>query len=464
MTTSGSHWEQAALRRASTIAKEFGQAQVDNGHLALALLELFPHVTHGWETHGVTADEVRLGLRRDLTPSRNLRGHDFTVAPPAGKVVISRSVSEALQHIGPDITTGADIDHAEVASLSKLVVGLLPERYRALLNSNGVRHGDSRPATGERRPRVGTSRTRPASIDTFMMDLTEAARAGGLDPLIGREHELHQVIRVLCRKKKRNPVLVGEPGVGKTAILEGLASRIATDRVPAPLVDAQVVAISLPSMLEGTRYRGEFEGRAQALLSAALDAEHPLVMFVDEIHLMVHAGAAEGGLDLASMMLGAMARGEVAVVGASTREDLRRSLHAAGPLARRLQPVQVDEPAAADTLAILAGLRPSYEIFHGVTIDENALTAAVESGRRRHALAGHQPDLALEVLDDACAEARLRRCERADPTPPVVRAAHVDEVVADRSAADRLTRGRWRDVRPVWWAGKRWRRTRRRQD
>jgi ATP-dependent Clp protease ATP-binding subunit ClpC len=174
---------------------------------------------------------------------------------------------------------------------------------------------------------------------------------------------------------------------------------------------------------------------------------------VDEIHLMVHAGAAEGGLDLASMLLGAMARGEIAVIGATTPEDLRRSLHAAGPLARRLQRIRVDEPGTAGTLEILIGVRPGYEEFHEVSIDESALRAAAASGRWTYGLAGHQPDLALELLDDACAEARLRRNKTAGSTKPVVRAEDVDEVMADRSGADELTRGRRRAVRLARWAG-----------
>lgn len=249
-----------------------------------------------------------------------------------------------------------------------------------------------------------------SALAEFGSDLTAAAAAGKLDPMVGRDAELRRVIRVLARKTKNNPVLLGEPGVGKTAVVEGLASRIVEGRVPGNLVGVTIFALNLGSLLAGTGYRGDFEQRLQDMVSELRKPGRPILLFIDEIHLLAKAGRSEGGLDAANMLKPMLARGELPCIGASTTAEWSAMVSMDPALERRFQPVFIEEPSPAVTLKILQALRSRYEVHHGVRITDEALAAAVEESREL-APGRRFPDKAVDLLDEACAMVRLDRAE-----------------------------------------------------
>jgi ATP-dependent Clp protease ATP-binding subunit ClpC len=252
-----------------------------------------------------------------------------------------------------------------------------------------------------------------STLAQYSRDLTEAARKNELDPVIGRDDEVERVVSILARRSKNNPVLIGEPGVGKTAIVEGLAQRIARGDVPQALRDKRVLALSLGPLVAGTKYRGEFEGRVKRMLDEVKRAGRDIILFIDELHTLVGAGAAEGSLDLSSMIKPELARGELQCVGATTFDEYRKYIESDAALERRFQPVQVDEPTIEQTVAILRGLRPKYATHHGVTIDDDALEAAATLAAR-YIADRYLPDKAIDVVDEASATAAMRNEKRVD--------------------------------------------------
>jgi ATP-dependent Clp protease ATP-binding subunit ClpC len=252
-----------------------------------------------------------------------------------------------------------------------------------------------------------------STLAQYSRDLTEAARKNELDPVIGRDDEVERVVSILARRSKNNPVLIGEPGVGKTAIVEGLAQRIARGSVPQALRDKRVLALSLGPLVAGTKYRGEFEGRVKRMLDEVKRAGRDIILFIDELHTLVGAGAAEGSLDLSSMIKPELARGELQCVGATTFDEYRKYIESDAALERRFQPVQVDEPTIEQTVAILRGLRPKYAAHHGVTIDDDALEAAATLAAR-YIADRYLPDKAIDVVDEASATAAMRNEKRVD--------------------------------------------------
>lgn len=251
------------------------------------------------------------------------------------------------------------------------------------------------------------------TLAAFSRDLTELARTGKLDPVIGRDDEVERLVSILARRSKNNPVLVGEPGVGKTAIVEGLAQRIIAGNVPSVLRDKRVLALSLGPLVAGTKYRGEFESRVKKILDEVRRAARDIVLFIDELHTLVGAGAAEGSLDLSSMIKPELARGELQCVGATTFDEYRKYVESDAALERRFQPVQVDEPTVEQTVEILRGLRPKYAAHHAVTIDDEALTAAAALAAR-YIADRYLPDKAIDVVDEAAATAAMRGEKRVD--------------------------------------------------
>jgi ATP-dependent Clp protease ATP-binding subunit ClpC len=253
-----------------------------------------------------------------------------------------------------------------------------------------------------------------STLAQYSRDLTEAARRGELDPVIGRDDEVERVVSILARRSKNNPVLIGEPGVGKTAIVEGLAQRIARGDVPQSLRDKRVLALSLGPLVAGTKYRGEFESRVKKILDEVKRASREVILFIDELHTLVGAGAAEGSLDLSSMIKPELARGELQCIGATTFDEYRKYVESDAALERRFQPVQVDEPTIEQTVAILRGLRPKYAAHHGVTIDDDALEAAAALAAR-YIADRYLPDKAIDVMDEAAATAAMRKELRVTP-------------------------------------------------
>ena len=268
-------------------------------------------------------------------------------------------------------------------------------------------------------PEPGAAQEAPSALEVFGRDLTELARADGLDPVIGRDNEIRRTVQVLSRRTKNNPILIGEPGVGKTAIVEGLAQRIAAGDVPSTLADRQVIALDIAAMVAGSALRGEFEQRLKAVLTEIVASNGRIITFIDEMHMVVGAGKADGALDAANMLKPALARGDLHMIGATTLDEYRTHVESDAALERRFQPVLVGEPTVEDTIAILRGLRERYEVHHGVRIADVALVAAAHLSDR-YVSDRFLPDKAIDLVDEAASMLRME----VDSMPTEVDVAH----------------------------------------
>jgi len=374
-------------------------------HLLLGLLRLGEGVgLQALEELGVNLDRLRFDLERqmDRATGGGVPGEASFTAD--AREAMSLAWNEARQLRVPYIGT-------EHILLGLLRLGKGPA-YQ-LLRQHGVDLASARQVvfeiTSERRSRGEPQRrTKTPTLDHFSRDLTELARQGELDPIIGRESETERVIQILCRRTKNNPCLIGEAGVGKTAIVEGLAQRIAEGDVPELLRDKRLVALDLASLVAGTKYRGEFEERMKRVMEEIRSSEGRIICFLDELHTIVGTGAAEGAMDASNILKPALARGEMQCIGATTLDEYRRHVEKTPSLERRFQPVMVREPTQDETMLILQGIKHRYEEFHGVRYTQEALEAAVELSTR-YITERALPDKAIDLLDEAGSRVKLLR-------------------------------------------------------
>ncbi|HHX45270.1 MAG TPA: AAA domain-containing protein [Chloroflexi bacterium] len=399
---------QEAATRAYEIMQRYQHSQLDAEHILLALLEQTDGVVvRILETLHVDVPQIRQRLEDVLKASPRvavpgaLQPQQVYITPRV-KRLMDRSNDEAMRLKDEFISTehlflAILSDQDSAASRILVDAGLSHERFlRALLEFRGGRRVTS-----------PTSESRFRTLEKYSRDLTQQAKEGKLDPVIGRESEIMRVIQVLSRRTKNNPVLIGEAGVGKTAIVEGLAQKIAANDVPEPLMDKRVVSLDLGAMVAGSRFRGEFEERLKAALEEIEDAQGDIILFIDELHTVVGAGAAQGAIDASNMMKPALARGELRCVGATTLSEYRQHIERDSALERRFAPIFVEEPSVEATIEMLRGLKDRYEEHHAVHITDEALVAAARLSDR-YVKDRHLPDKAIDLIDEAASRLRIR--------------------------------------------------------
>ncbi len=395
---------QEALTKAQSIAAGRGHNAIEPLHLLRALLDQPEGATVPvLQKLGVTVDALKAQLDQALAALPRVSG---SVAQPHISDALNKALEAAFQ--------SADQLKDEYVSTEHLLLGLAASDRdaagRALREAGVTRDAILKAlqsVRGSGRVTDQDPESKYQSLEKYGRDLTELARKGKLDPVVGRDDEIRRVIQVLSRRTKNNPVLIGEPGVGKTAIVEGLAQRVIAGDVPESLRDRRVITLDMGAMIAGAKYRGEFEDRLKAVLKEVTDAQGQVILFIDELHTIIGAGAAEGAADAANLLKPALARGELRCVGATTLDEYRKHIEKDAALERRFQPVLVGEPNVEDTIAILRGLKERYEVHHGVRIQDAALIAAATLSHR-YITDRFLPDKAIDLVDESAARVRVQ--------------------------------------------------------
>jgi ATP-dependent Clp protease ATP-binding subunit ClpB len=397
---------QEALHEAQTKALRFGHSEVDGEHLLLALADqgdgIVPRLL---SRAGADPDRLRSALEAELARRPRVSGPGASPGQVNVTQRLARLLDAAEQEAGRLKDEYVSVEHLVLALLSE---GTGSAAGRILRDEGLTKDAFLQALTiirGNQRVTSAMPETAYEALDKYGRDLVADAAAGRLDPVIGRDAEIRRVIQILSRKTKNNPVLTGDPGVGKTAIVEGLAQRITRGDVPEGLRDKQIFSLDMGALVAGAKYRGEFEERLKAVLAEVKAAAGRILLFVDELHTVVGAGAAEGAMDAGNMLKPMLARGELHMIGATTLDEYRKQIEKDAALERRFQPVMVDEPSVEDTVSILRGLRERLEVFHGVKIADNALVAAATMSHR-YISDRFLPDKAIDLVDEACAVIR----------------------------------------------------------